>query len=93
MLMKTGQEPLRLQKKLGRQYRIGVQTAKSGGQRVQIWFELDEVTNDIGDIREAAPVLTAALCADAQRTTLALICFAWLEQQIIRLNQKKLKAA
>ena len=46
-------------------YRLGVLTGSKPEPRVQVWFELDQVTDDIEIIREAAPALNAAICGDA----------------------------
>ena len=52
-------------KALGLSYRLGVLTGSKPEPRVQVWFELDQVTDDIETIREAAPILNAAICGDA----------------------------
>lgn len=45
--------------------RIYVRTAEAPETRVQAWFELNDITDDIDDVRAAGRALTAALCADA----------------------------
>lgn len=45
--------------------RVCVRTAETPETRVQAWFELNDITDDIDDVRAAGRALTAALCADA----------------------------
>lgn len=44
---------------------IYVRTAETPETRVQAWFELNEITDGIDDVRAAGRALTATLCADA----------------------------
>lgn len=44
---------------------IYVRTAETPNKRVQLWYQLKTITGDIDDIRDAAPALNAAVCADA----------------------------
>jgi hypothetical protein len=44
---------------------IYVRTAEAPETRLQAWFELNDITDGIDDVRAAGRALTAALCADA----------------------------
>ena len=51
--------------KAGLKPKIYVRTAQVPETRVQAWFEQNDITDDIDDVRSGGRALTAALCADA----------------------------